>query len=128
MGKPGWTLDESILPMPPPSQPQFNPNHLLKLNARCPVCGNLYDLQKLRIIGERDQQILAYIDCQTCSSALLSILSMNPNGMTARGLVTDLSVEEVIDSEAWRQVQADDVLDLHEFLDLDTFSVLTART
>lgn len=113
--------------MPLPQQPQFNPNHLLKLNARCPVCGNLYDLQKLRIIGERDQQILAYIDCGTCSTALLSILSMNPNGMTAHGLVTDLSVEEVIDSEAWRHVQADDVLDLHEFLDTNQPGIISIR-
>lgn len=110
-----------------PSQPQFNPNHLLKLNARCPICGNLYDLQKLRIIGERDQQILAYIDCGTCSTALLSILSMSANGMTARGLVTDLSVEEVIDSEAWRSVHADDVLDLHEFLDSDKPGIIVIR-
>lgn len=113
--------------MPTPQQPQFNPNHLLKLNAKCPICGNLYDLQKLRIIGERDQQILAYIDCGTCSTALLSILSMSPNGMTAHGLVTDLSVEEVIDSEAWRQVQADDVLDLHEFLDANKPGIFSIR-
>lgn len=110
-----------------PQQPQFNPNHLLKLNARCPVCGNLYDLQKLRIIGEREQQILAYIDCGSCSTALLSILSMNPNGMTARGLVTDLTVEEVVDSEAWKAVGADDVLDLHEFLETNTPGLFTLR-
>lgn len=113
--------------MATPQFPQFNPNHLLKLNAKCPVCGNLYDLQKLRIIGERDQQVLAYIDCATCSTALLSILSMSPNGMTAHGLVTDLSVEEVIDSEAWRQVQADDVLDLHEFLDTNKPGIFNLR-
>lgn len=113
--------------MPPPS-PQFNPNHLLKLNARCPVCSNLYDLQKLRIIGERDQQILAYIDCATCSTALLSILSMSANGMIARGLVTDLTVDEVVDSEQWRQVQADDVLDLHEFLDRDQPGIIAPRS
>jgi hypothetical protein len=111
----------------PPSSPQFNPNHLLKLNARCPICNNMYDLQKLRIIGEREQQVLAYIDCATCSTALLSILSMQPNGMTAHGLVTDLTVEEVVDSEAWKAVGADDVLDLHEFLDTNTPGVFQLR-
>lgn len=110
-----------------PPQPPFNPNHLLKLNARCPVCGNLYDLQKLRIIGEREQQILAYIDCGTCSTALLSILSMSPNGMTAHGLVTDLTVEEVVDAEAWKGIDADDVLDLHEFLETNKPGVFTVR-
>ncbi len=113
--------------MPPSQFPQFNPSHLLKLNAKCPICGNLYDLQKLRIIGERDQQILAYIDCSTCSTALLSIFSMSPNGMTAHGLVTDLSVEEVVDSEAWNQIKDDDVLELHEFLDTNKPGIITAR-
>lgn len=115
--------------MPPqfPQQPQFNPNQLLKLNARCPICGNLYDLQKLRIIGEREQQVLAYIDCATCSTALVSILSMSPNGMTAQGLVTDLSVEEIVDSEAMRAVQADDILDLHEYLENDKSVISNLR-
>lgn len=111
--------------MPPPQFPQFNPNHLLKLNARCPICSTTYDLQKLRIIGEREQQVLAYIDCGNCSTALLSILSMSPNGMTAHGLVTDLTVEEVIDSEAWRNVNADDLLDLHEFLETNKPGIFT---
>lgn len=113
--------------MPQPSQPPFNPNHLLKLNARCPVCSNLYDLQKLRIIGEREQQILAYIDCQTCSTALLSVLSMNPNGMTAQGLVTDLTVEEIVDMDARRAVSDDDVLNLHEFLEMNTPGLFSIR-
>ena len=87
------------------------------MNVRCPVCGSQYNLQKLRILGERDQQLLAYIDCGVCSSALLSILSVGPTGMTAHGLVTDLTADEVVDSEQWRLVKADDVLELHEFLD-----------
>ncbi len=113
--------------MPPQQPSQFNPNHLLRLNARCPICNNVYDLQKLRIIGEREQQILAYIDCQNCSTALLSVLSMNPNGMTAQGLVTDLTVDEVVDMDAQRHVKADDVLDLHEFLETNKPGIFTIR-
>lgn len=112
----------------PPQPPQFNPNHLLKLNARCPVCTNLYDLQKLRIIGERDQQILAYIDCPTCSTALLSVLSMSPNGMTAQGLVTDLTVDEVVDMDVRKSINADEVLDLHEFLETNKPGLFNIRS
>lgn len=111
---------------PQPPAP-FNPSHLLRLNARCPICGNVYDLQKLRIIGEREGQVLAYIDCATCSTALLSILTMSPNGMTAHGLVTDLSPEEVVEAEGWTTVSSDDVLDMHEFLDLDQPGLLRLR-
>lgn len=111
-----------------PPQFPFNPNQLLRLNARCPICGNVYDLQKLRIIGEREGQVLAYIDCSSCSTALLSILTMSPNGMTAHGLVTDLSADEVVDSEGWKPVNADDVLNIHEFLDRDKPGIIRLRS
>lgn len=94
-----------------------NPNHLIRFNARCPVCEQTYDMQHLRILGERDQQVLTYIDCANCSTAMLSILSISPQGMTAQGAVTDLTPEEVIDSEELKPVSAEDVLLIHQYLD-----------
>lgn len=102
----------------PPHVPPFNHN-ILRFNVRCPICSNMYDLQKLRILGERDQQVLAYIDCAVCGTALLSILSMTPSGMTAQGLVTDLTIDEVVDSEEWPAVSMNDVLELHELMESD---------
>lgn len=96
----------------------FNHN-MLRLSVRCPSCSNIYDWQRLRILGEKDQQLLAYIDCTTCGTALLSILTVNPNGMTAQGLVTDLSADEVLDLEDADAIGPDEVLQLHELLDSD---------
>lgn len=105
----------------------FHHNNILRLNVRCPVCGNPYDLQKLRVIGERDQQLLTYIDCGTCSTALLSILSMSPNGMVAQGLITDLTVDEVVNWEELQSVTTDDVLNMHEMLESADHHLFTHR-
>lgn len=80
-------------------------------------------MQKLKILGEREQQLLAYIDCATCSTAMITILSLGPSGMTAQGVVTDLSVEEVVESDAWNMVNTNDVLDIHEFLESDQLPI-----
>ncbi|MBI2984385.1 MAG: hypothetical protein HYY50_02060 [Candidatus Kerfeldbacteria bacterium] len=96
----------------------FNHN-IIRLSVRCPSCSNLYDWQRLRILGEKDQQLLAFIDCGVCGTALLSILSISPNGMTAQGLVTDLTVDEVIDLEDRRTIGPDDALEVHEMLEAD---------
>ncbi len=103
----------------------FNHNNLLRLNVRCPICGNPYDLQKLRILGERDQQLLTFIDCGSCNTALISILSMSPNGMIAQGLITDLTVDEVVNWETLDRVTTDDVLAMHEMLEGEDHHVFT---
>lgn len=100
-----------------PLPPQFN--NLAKLNVRCPNCSNLFDFQRLQILGEREQQVLTYIDCVVCGTSLLSILSLTPGGMTAQGLVTDLIVDEIPDIENDAQLTHDDVLELYNTLERD---------
>ena len=99
-----------------PSNNNFNHN-IIRLNVRCPICGNVYDWQRLRILGERDSQVLTFIDCGVCSTAVISILSMSPNGMTAQGLVTDLTLDEVYGLDDLADVTSDDALDMHEALE-----------
>jgi hypothetical protein len=94
----------------------FNHN-IIRLNVRCPICGDIYDWQRLKILGERDQQVLTFIDCNACATAVLSVLSMGPNGMTAQGLVTDLTLEEVFDYSEEDVISSDEVLDMHELLE-----------
>ena len=115
MGRPLEELTPRNMAMPQP----FNPGNLIRFNARCPICQSAYDMQKLKILGEREQQLLAYIDCTTCSTAMLTILSLGPSGMSAQGVVTDLSVDEIVESDAWERISTNDVLDIHEFLESD---------
>lgn len=96
-----------------------NGNNLIRLNVRCPVCSNPFDFQRMRILGERDQQFLTFIDCAACGTGLMSILAMTPQGMTAQGLITDLTADEIPDAEDAGALTADDVLDLHAMLEQD---------
>jgi hypothetical protein len=100
--------------MPLPSN--FN-NNIIRLNVRCPICASVYDWQRLKILGERDNQVLTFIDCGTCSTAVLSILSLGPSGMTAQGLVTDLTFDEVFGLDERPDITTNDALDMHEALD-----------
>jgi hypothetical protein len=97
--------------------PQFNVFHSnLHLNGRCPVCNTMYDLQKFKIIAEREQNVLTYIQCSSCGSAVLSMLTAGQQGLQAVGLVTDLTLDEVIAFEGNDAVGPDDVIALHDRL------------
>ncbi len=101
--------------------PQFNVFHSnLHLNGRCPVCNTMYDLQKFKIIAEHDQNVLTYIQCTSCGSAVLSMMTAGQQGLQAVGLVTDLSVDEVVAFERSEAVTSDDVLGLHALLEKDS--------
>ncbi|MBI3115658.1 MAG: hypothetical protein HYZ09_04180 [Candidatus Kerfeldbacteria bacterium] len=89
----------------------------IRLDGRCPICSHNYDFRRLKILGEREQEILTYIDCHHCGGAILSILTISPLGLSATGLLTDLGSDEVLDEDSRRTVTGDDVLDLHTALD-----------
>ncbi len=100
--------------------PQFHPYHSnLRLNGRCPVCSTPYDLNKFKILAEREQHVLTYIECGSCGAGLLSLLTVQPQGMEAVGLVTDLASDEVARFEQGASVSADDVLAMHDALERD---------
>lgn len=99
----------------PPNQ---GPRHL-RLDGQCPHCRRSYDLHRLKVLAEHDQRVLAYIDCTHCGSAILSLLTVSPTGLSAIGLLTDLQSDEVLDSDARQTVTPNDVLDLHTFVDRD---------
>lgn len=92
----------------------------LRLDGHCPVCSASYDFRRLKILAERDQHLLTYIDCRQCGGAIISILTVSPLGLSATGLLTDLRSEEVLDARNRQLVTADEVLEFHERLDRET--------
>lgn len=90
----------------------------LRMNGRCPVCDATYD-GKFTVLGERDQRVLTYARCSACGSGLLSMLSIEPSGLHAIGLITDLGVNEVARYERGYPVSNDDLLQLHALLGED---------
>jgi hypothetical protein len=100
--------------------PQFN-NPLIRLNGKCPTCQTVYDFQRLRILAEKDQAILAYLECGSCATSVLSLLHVGPNGLATHLLVTDLLPDEVerrLDRD--RSVSANELIDLHQFLEANS--------
>lgn len=91
----------------------------IRLDGRCPICNTTYDYRRLKILAEREQHLLTYIDCGQCGGAILSILTVSPMGLTAMGLLTDLSSDEVLDSDSRWPVTSDEVLEFHSQLDQD---------
>lgn len=88
----------------------------MRLNGRCPVCSSAYNFQNVRVLGEKDQQILTYIQCSHCGSGVVSILTMNPFGLKAAGIVTDLSADELVDLDEAAAVSDNDVMAMHELI------------
>ena len=89
----------------------------MRVGGRCPICQAMYDFQSLQILGEKDHTLLVYMECPACSASIVSILSLDPRGMSAQGMVTDLSPEEIVKAGFADPVSADDVLGMHETLE-----------
>jgi hypothetical protein len=101
--------------------PQFS-NPLIRMNGRCPTCNTPYDFQRLRILAEKDQAVLAFLECGQCATSVLSLLHVGPNGLASHLLVTDLTADEVesrLDRD--QAVTGDQLIDLHQYLEANSF-------
>lgn len=89
----------------------------IKIDAKCPVCGSLYDFGRLEVLQEEDGATLMYIKCSTCQSAALSIIALGAFGIKVASVITDLEKDEVMRFQEEEPVQDEDVLQLHEMMD-----------
>lgn len=94
----------------------FKPGRI-KIDAKCPVCGHLYDFQRLEIIEEDNGATLMYIKCPSCQSAALSMIALGPMGVKMASILTDLEQDEVIRFQDELPLASGEVLDLHEELE-----------
>lgn len=98
-----------------PSFPgKFGKPERIKIEAKCPVCGSLYDFGKLEVIQEEEGASLMYIKCSVCSSAALSIIALGSFGVKVASTLTDLEQDEVMRFQDAPTVKAEEVLSLHE--------------
>lgn len=70
-----------------------------------------------RILAERDDAHLLYVQCRHCSAAMVAFVTAGPNGLQSVGTVTDLTSVEVLASNDRLAVTMDDVLELYSMLD-----------
>lgn len=88
----------------------------IKIDARCPVCGNMYDFGHLEVLYEEEGGTLMYIKCSVCQSAALSIIAFGSFGLKVATALTDLEQNEVLRFKEQQPIDSEDVLELHEAL------------
>lgn len=86
----------------------------IKIDAKCSVCGSLYDFGKLEVLQEEDGATLMYIKCSVCQSAALSIVALGAFGIKVASALTDLEKDEVMYFQDEQPIQSEEVLALHE--------------
>ena len=100
----------------------------LKVISSCPICSARYHSAEIRILEERPDAQLVYIQCRKCRSSVLAVVLANQLGISSVGLVTDLNGEDVLKFRRQNVVSRDDVLDAHVGLQRpDLFDRLNVR-
>jgi len=87
-----------------------------KLIQKCPICGQEYNHNKIKILESEDLYILSYLKCASCNSGLVLKILMLPHGMVGQAIVTELDEEELIDIKKNNQpIASEDVLFIYDF-------------
>jgi len=99
----------------------------LRMLSACPMCQTAYHPLKTRVVAERGDAHLLYLECRQCSSAVVAIVTAGNSGLQSVGAVTDLTRSELAQAATDVTVSTDDVVDLVEWLEQDVSVQLTLR-
>ena len=83
-------------------------------NMKCGICGRPYQPSHISILGHREDLWFLSVFCAACTSQALVAAVIKEGNVTE--VVTDLTEAELAKFSADSSVEADDVLDIHNFL------------
>jgi transcription elongation factor Elf1 len=89
----------------------------------CPACGRRYRGSRMRLLAERDGLFFVDLDCPRCGSHTVAIVTVEIGESEVTIEVSDVVGEDEIEHlgealpPAAAPVTADDVLEMHQFLD-----------
>ncbi len=83
---------------------------------KCSVCIRDFKQESLIVLEENQQQSIFHALCPNCQTATLVFLSSNQAGLISLGMATDLSQEEARKFFGQEAVNADEVIDVHNYL------------
>jgi transcription elongation factor Elf1 len=86
----------------------------LMTNIKCSVCGEHYDGENVRILGRYTDLWFVSVHCPNCQNQGL-VAAVLKEGESIE-LVTDLTEDEYMKFGNTATVDADDVLEVHDFL------------
>ncbi len=99
----------------------------LRILAACPMCQTAYHPLKTRVVAERGDAHLLYLECRHCSSAVVAIVTAGTTGLESVGALTDLTRGELAQATTEAIVSTDDVVDLVDWLEHNVSVQLTLR-
>ncbi len=82
----------------------------IRLVSSCPMCRTNYDPRQARVLNEKDDSRLLWVECAQCGNAILALVLVSSAGVSSVGLVTDLTYEDAARFRASEPVSADHVL------------------
>ena len=118
-------MDDSVnIPTPPGHSDDGRKRFFIENVARfCDKCGRPYDEKDIEILQQNEYSVVIHFNCPTCKARHLATF-IKPLGITSRIPVnTDLTIEELPKFAGRRGISADDLLDVHESLRKDAFSI-----
>ncbi len=99
----------------------------LRILATCPMCQSGYHPLKTGVIAEREDEHLLFLECRTCGSAVVAIVSAGQKTLQTISVLTDLTRHELALSARDNSISDDDVLELVSWLQLNESIQLTLR-
>ncbi|NQT50259.1 hypothetical protein HQ571_06215 [Candidatus Kuenenbacteria bacterium] len=88
----------------------------LKLISDCPVCRQKKFPSEINLLDEQPEGHLIHVQCKTCQSCIVVLVSLNEQGMNLIGILTDLGSKEVKEFINRGPLSSDDIINLHENL------------
>lgn len=99
----------------------FQPSDTLKALTHCPWCEHQFKDPQIYLVAERDSLQLFHFECSSCQTNILAAVSLNGMSVTSVGVISDLGQGDVHRLLEAQQIQADDVIQLHQLLDRPDF-------
>ena len=113
--------------MPQFALPNFAPNQngkpdSLRMDGHCPNCGNLFDFRKTQVLAEESGSTLLYLKCSNCGMAAVATMTMSPQGLLFRGMITDLTPQDILKFKDANEIDSEDIMTLHQNLNSNSLT------
>jgi hypothetical protein len=95
-----------------------NQEHMaLMLMRACPACKHKYSAEHVKVLNATEKGSLVSFTCDACKLGVLVVIAPMPFGLMGTGMPTDCSSEEVLRFMDAEEVNADDVIEVHQVLE-----------
>lgn len=84
--------------------------------AYCPLCEKKYDPFRARLIEAKEDIHLLHTQCSQCGSYIVSLISSTPFGLSAVGVISDLSSADVFKFKNQPKITCDDIIEFHQVI------------